>query len=146
MRSISAKDFAATPVYQAILIFGVAFLVAGLEKLANLSGVIDSEPNSPWIIMTSFILFFAIANSIMSLQAKNLNRYWAWSIMSFIAFLVCSGLVATMISGLSFDEAGSFRWLFMVLTFGYLVFLAVTRLIRQIVEYAIKQDDDLKDE
>ncbi len=143
MRRISAVDIVSKPVYQAILIFGIAFLLAGLEKLSNLMGIMDSDPNSPWIVMTSFILFFAIANSIMSLRAENLNKYWAWSIMSFIVLLACSGFVATMISGLSFDEAGSFRWLFMVLTFGYLVFLSIARFVRQIVEYAVRQDDQL---
>jgi hypothetical protein len=144
MRKIGVNNIARNPMYQAVLIFSIAFFLAGLEKLTNVLGILDSEPNSPWIIMTSFILFFSIANSILSLRTPNLNKYWAISIVSYIALLAFSGLVATFLSGLSFDEAGSFRWLFMVLTLGYLVFLSVVRLIRRIVEYAIKQDDDLK--
>jgi len=143
MRRISIVDVPKNPVLQAILIFSIAFLIAGLEKLTNLMGIVDSKPNSPWIVMTSFILFFAIANSILSLRAENLNKYWVRSIISFVVYLICSALVATMLSGLSFDEAGSFRWLFMVLTFGYLVFLSIARLVKQIVDYAVKQDDKL---
>jgi uncharacterized membrane protein len=141
MQKISGHDIVRNPVYQAILIFGVALTLAGLEKLANVIGIMDSKPNSPWIVMTAFILFFTIANSILSLRVENLNKYWAVSIISFVAILACSALTATLLSGLSIDEAGSFRWLFMVLTFGYLVFLSIVRLIRRIVEYAIKQDD-----
>ncbi len=143
MRRISGHEIAINPIYQAILIFGIALAIAVLEKLANITGLMDSNPNSPWIVMTSFILFFAIANSILSLRTPNLNKYWAVSILTFIAFVAVSGLVATQLSGLSFDEAGSFRWIIMVLSFGYLVFLSIVRLIRQIVNYAVEQDKQL---
>ncbi|RLD19578.1 MAG: hypothetical protein DRI69_08090 [Bacteroidetes bacterium] len=146
MHKINGQVIANSPVYQAMLIFGVALIIAVLELLANLAGFMDSKPNSPWIVMTSFILFFAIANSILSLRTPNLNKYWLISMITFVVYVACSGLVASQISGLSFDEAGSFRWIFMVLGFGYLVFLSVVRLIRQIVEYAIEQDNQLNQE
>lgn len=132
------------PMYQALLVFGVALTLAVIEKLANLTGLVESKPDSPWIVMTTFILFYSIANSVLSLRAENLNTYWAKSIISFVAILVCSAIGATLLSGLSIDEAGSFRWLFIVLTVGYLVFLSIMRLVKAIVEYAIKQDDELK--
>ena len=82
----------------------------------------------------------------MSLKAASMNKYWSRSIMAFMGLLVVSGLLATVFSGLSIDEAGSFRWLFVVLTFGYLVFLSIVRLMKKIVDIAIEQDDRLRGE
>jgi len=146
MRKINGQQIAKNPIYQAILIFGIALSLALLEKLANVIGFMDSKPNSPWIVMTSFVLFFAIANSILSLRTQNINKYWVVSIITFIVYVACSGFIAATLSGMSFDEAGSFRWIFMVLSFGYLVFLSIVRLIRQIVEYAIGQGDHLDED
>lgn len=140
------ERFARTPFIQGAFIFGIALLIASLEKLANMIGMFESDPNSPWIIFTSFILFFSIATSLMSLKAVNMNKYWGRSIITFMAVLVLSGLFATLYSGLSIDEAGSFRWLFFVLTFGYLVFLSIVRLMKRIVDIAIKQDERLRGE
>jgi hypothetical protein len=146
MRKINSQEIARNPIYQGLLIFGIALSLALLEKLANVAGLMDSKPNSPWIVMTSFVLFFAIANSILSLRVPNLNKYWAISIITFIVLIAFSGIIAATISGMTYDEAGSFRWIFMVLSFGYLVFLSIVRFIRQIVEYAIGQDDMLDED
>jgi hypothetical protein len=140
------ERIARTPFIQGGIIFGIALLIASLEKLASIIGLFDSDQNSPWIIFTSFILFFSIATSLMSLKAANMNKYWGKSMMTFMAVLVLSGLFATLYSGLSIDEAGSFRWLFFVLTFGYLVFLSIVRLMKRIVDMAIKQDERLRGE
>ena len=134
------------PPIQALLILAIGVLIVGFEWLGNVIGLMDSDSNSPWIVFTSFVLFFSIANSLMSLKAENMNRYWSRSIIAFMGLLVLSGLFATLFSGLSIDEAGSFRWLFVVLTFGYLVFLSIVRLMKKIVDIAIEQDDRLRGE
>lgn len=132
------------PVLQAAIVGVVAVIIAGLEKLANVISMIDSEPRSPWIIMTSFILFYALFNSILSLKSSRLNRYWGRGIMSFIGLCVVTIAISTAFSSLSIDEAGTFRWLFLVLAVGYLVFLTIVRLMRKIVDIAIKQDEKLR--
>ena len=140
------EQFARSPFIQGGVIFGVAFLLASLQKLGNITGLIESDKNGAWIIFTSFILFFSIASSLMSLRAENMNKYWGYSIVTFMLILVLSGVFATLYSGLSIDEAGSFRWLFFVMTFGFLVFLSIVRLMKRIVDIAIKQDDKLRGE
>jgi len=140
------EQFARSPFIQGAVIFGVAFLIASAQKLGNMAGLIESDAIGAWIIFTSFILFFSIATSLMSLKAENMNKYWGRSIITFMAILILSGLIATLYSGLSIDEAGSFRWLFFVMTFGFLVFLSIVRLMKRIVDIAIKQDDKLRGE
>ncbi len=143
---LNADTIVATPFIQALLILIVGVLITGLEKLGNVVGLLTSDPNSPWIVFTSFILFFAIANSLMSLKAASMNKYWSRSIVAFAGLLILSAVMATVFSGLSIDEAGSFRWLFVVLTFGYLVFLSIVRLMKKIVDLAIEQDERLRGE
>ena len=134
------------PLAQAGLIFAIALTFALLEWLGKVSGIMNPDPNSPWIIFTSFVLFFSITTSVLSLKSSDMNRYWGRSIIAFAALLVLSGSCAWLLSGLSIDEAGSFRWLFVVLTVGFLVFLSITRLVKRIVDIAIKQDDRLRGE
>ncbi len=146
LTKLNADTIVATPFIQALLILIVGVLITGLEWLGNVIGLMTSDPNSPWIVFTSFILFFAIANSLMSLKAASMNKYWSRSIIAFAGLLVLSAVMATVFSGLSIDEAGSFRWLFVVLTFGYLVFLSIVRLMKKIVDIAIEQDERLRGE
>ena len=66
--------------------------------------------------------------------------------MIFIALLVGGGFLAYLVSGVTIDEAGSFRWLYVVLTMGYLIFLAIVQSMKRIVDIAIQQDKRLRNE
>ncbi len=48
--------------------------------------------------------------------------------------------MAYLFSSLSLNEAGSYRWIFTVLSFGYLVFLSILGFVKRIVEFAEKED------
>ena len=144
MKKITAEHIAADPVLQAGVVFVCAAVIAGMEKIGNVLSIVDSEQKSPWIVMSAFVLFYALFSSIFSLRSKALNRYWSKAIVGFVGLSALSILYATALSGLSIDEAGTFRWLFVVFAIGYLVFLIIVRLIRRIVEIAIKQDEKLR--
>ncbi len=134
------------PPYQAIVIFLFGGFLAFIDSGSNDFGVGTTEKNAPWILMTACLLFYALCCSLLSLRTKHMNLYWRDAIFSFMGLAVASALLATALSGQSMDEAGSFRWLFVVLAIGFLVFLTIVRLIRKIVEIAIKQDDKLRGE
>jgi hypothetical protein len=97
-------------------------------------------PKWPWLCAASFMLFFALFNSIMSATSENLMKYWGRSIYSFLGLAVASGLLAWAFSGLSIGEAGSYKWIYFVVTFGYLVFLSMIAFMKQIVEFAQKEE------
>lgn len=141
-----AERIAAQPLYQAIIIFIFSGLIALIDGKGDMLGVGTTSTNAAWITMTTSMLFYALCSSILSLKAKNQGRYWRNGIFTFMGLAVACGLLATAISGQSIDEAGSFRWLFVVLAIGYLVFCAIVSLIRKIVELAVKQDDKLRGE
>ena len=145
MKSFGQK-LASNPVYQAALIFAVALVFILIEKFLTLVGLIQPDPLNPWIVVTSFILFYSVATSVLSLKIKQARQYWGRSILAFIAILLLSALTAQLFSGLSINEASSFRWLFIVMAIGYLVFMSIARLIKRIVDIAIKQDERLRGE
>lgn len=138
------ENIVADPVLQAGIVYACATVIAGLEKLGNLAGVYASDANTPWIIMTAFILFYTLFSSIFSLKTKSMNKYWGRAIFGYVGLCALSILVASLLSGISMDEAGTFRWLYVVFAIGYLVFLTIVRLMRRIVDMAIRQDEKLR--
>ncbi len=99
-----------------------------------------------WEVSFTVLLLFAVSNSILSLASKDHNRYWLTSLISYVVLAFFGGLLADFISGVSMDEAGHFRWLYLVFTFGYLVLLTIVSSMRKIIEIAQRQDDRLRGE
>lgn len=100
----------------------------------------DIEPRYFWNVSASFLLFFSMLNSLLSLLAKSTDNYWGKSILSYLALAILGGVAAKIFSSLSINEAGTYRWLYIVLTAGYLVFLSIIRMVRKIIEYAQHED------
>ena len=67
-------------------------------------------------------------------------KYWGRSIYCYMGLAAVSGLFAYLTSSLSINEAGSYKWIFFVLTIGYLVFLSIMSLMRKVVEFAQKEE------
>lgn len=139
-----ADRIVAQPLLQAAVIWGFGTLLSLVDKAAEVPGVGTMKGNSTWILMTACILFYSVFSSILSLKVKDPNRYWRDAVIAFVALAVSAALIAWLISGVTMDDAGSFRWLYMVLAFGFLVFLSIMRLVRRIVEIAIRQDEKLR--
>ena len=128
------------PVMQAAIVFVAGFVVMSFAKILSWTGIFQAGQKFPWMTAAAFILFYAIFNSITSLSSKNLNNYWLRSMLAFACLAVASGFLAYLFSSLTIGEAGSYRWIFKVLTFGYLVFLSILGFMKRIVEFAEKED------
>ena len=115
--------------------------LAGLFLLKAYSWMTHGvDPMLYWIIVGTFLLFYALFNSILSLNADDITAYWSQSTGGYAVLLMISSGCAWLLSGKSIGEADSFRWIFMVLTFGYLLFLCITRFVRKIVRTAQRED------
>jgi len=136
----SIFDKAFSPVLQASIAFGGVILFILVAKLVKLTGLIYVPDRFPWITAASFLLLFAVFNSVFSLSARNVLQYWGRSIYSYLGLAFASGLAAYLFSALSIDEAGSYRWIYVVLTIGYLIFLGMMAFMRQIVEFAQREE------
>lgn len=128
------------PVHQAAgtLVAIFIFSIIGLGIGSGTEGVVGEK--WPWLCAASFLLFFALFNAIMSATTNNLMKYWGRSIYSFAGLAATSGLLAWGLSGLSISNAGSYKWIYFVVTFGYLVFLSMIAFMKQIVEFAQKEE------
>lgn len=124
----------------------VAMLVLQLIAFAVSKGGIDTGDTIAWEVSLTMMLFFALANTMFFLNATDKNKYWSYSITSYIVLAAVSILIATLISGFGINDSGSIKWIYFVVTFGYLVFISIIGLMRRIVEIAIKQDKKLRGE
>lgn len=69
-----------------------------------------------------------------------MDRYWTRSILGYIALAGIGALLAWGFSSLSINDAGSYRWIYIVLTFGYLFFLSMIGFMRKIVDFAQREE------
>ena len=129
-----------SPFLQAGVILAVILLVMAGGKIMETTSLVEVDQRFPWLTSASFMLFFALFNSVFSLSADNLNKYWSQSIPSFAALAALSGLLAWLFSSITIFEAGSYWWIFIVVSFGYLVFLSLMGMARKIVEFAEREE------
>ena len=109
-------------------------------------GQIENSPIFYWEVSFSALMCFGLFNCILSVPYLKRGQYFSTSLISFAAIAVSGGFLASLLSGLSIDEAGALRWLFVVFTFSYLVFISIVNAMRKILEMAKKQDARLRGE
>lgn len=110
------------------------------------SGAVELADTFPWQVVLSFLLCFAIFNSLLGLGAKEGSHYYFKSLFSFVGLAAIGGYMAYLFSGLSMSEAGAIKWMYFVFTFGYLVFVSIVQMMKFIVMLAQKQDKKLRGE
>ncbi len=135
-QSILSKAY--SPPLQGALIFGASLLVMILSKIFG--GIIDVGADFCWLTALAFLLFYAVGNSVFCLSAKDINKYWISSMLVFAGLTILSGTAAYALSGMSMEAAGGYKWLMIVVVFGYLVFLSIIGFMKRIVDYAEAED------
>ncbi|HMG16718.1 MAG TPA: hypothetical protein VK590_14780, partial [Saprospiraceae bacterium] len=91
-----------------------------------------------WMSASAYLLLYAIFNSLISLTSDN-SAYWGSSIVMFILLAVLAGGVAYGFSGISIYDAGSYSFIYIVISFGYLVFISIMGFVKKIVSFAQKE-------
>ncbi len=128
------------PYRQAGMFLIASFLITAVAKLLHFGNLVELSPSFPWLSAASFMLMFALFNSISFLAVKSSSKHWGQSLTSFIGLAGVAGLIAYLFSSLSIWEAGSYSWIYLVLTFGYLVFVGIVGMMKNIVEFAQKEE------
>jgi hypothetical protein len=127
------------PPVQAGTILAAGLLLMVLAWLLTVSKLYAQDPLFPWSVSSAFMLLFAILNSLMSLRADSFMKYWGTSMYSYMILAFCSGTAAWLFSGIPLGEAGSYRWIFIVVSVGFLVFLSIVNFMKQIVQFAERE-------
>jgi len=129
-----------SPIYQALFTYiGVVIVIAG-GAIFKSSGLLSVSDRFPWMTAAAFLLFFAMFNTVFALSSKNMSKYFGTSIYSFLGLALLAGLTAYFSSSLSINEAGSYRWIYIVVTVGYMIFLSMASMMRIIVDFAQKEE------
>jgi hypothetical protein len=130
----------ANPILQAFICLGGGVAAIILANGLALTGLFSVSPTFAWLSSASFLLIFSVFNAVGSVFSDAKKHYWSRSIYSFAGLALVSGLVAWGLSSRSISEAGSYRWIFIVLTVGYLVFIAIMNLAKIIVDFAQREE------
>jgi hypothetical protein len=120
------------------------FIVLGMLVFKGLqvSQNMDNSPHSFWLVCGTGLLVYGLFSSILSLSIKgDMNQYWSRSTGVYALIMGLGGCLAWFFSGLMLSEAASFKWIFMVVTFGYLLFLSLMRFVRKVVFLAQQEDN-----
>ncbi|MEM0994811.1 MAG: hypothetical protein AAF806_31835 [Bacteroidota bacterium] len=133
-------EYVYNPMVQAGLMFVAGLVVTLMAMAVKAAGITEVGDRFPWLCAASFLFMFAIFNSLSSLAVKESNQYWGKAIMSFMGLAASSGLLAYLISGLSIWEAGSYSWIYVVLSIGYLIFLGMMSFMKAVVRFAQKEE------
>lgn len=128
------------PPIQAVVVFGTALLIMGIGWILTASGIFVLERLFAWSIGAAFMLFFAMMNSLLSLRATSFVKYWGASMYSYLALALCTSMAAWGFSGIALREAGSYRWIYIVVTVGFMVFLSMISFMKIIVRFAEKEE------
>lgn len=111
-----------------------------ISRSAVLLGVSVKDDTMPWTLAATFLLFYVLFNSVFSLSAKDDNSYWTKSFIAFAGFAVLSGAVAYFVAGLTVEEIGPYKWIYIVISFVYLVFISIIGFMKRIVKFAQREE------
>ena len=128
------------PQVQAAAIFVAALVIMAIGWAFTVSGVFQFDVLFAWSIGAAFMLFFALMNSLLSLRATSFAKYWGASVYSYLALGLGTSMSAWGFSGIPLREAGSYRWIYIVVTVGFIVFLSMVNFMKIIVRFAEKED------
>lgn len=142
----SIFEYEIRPLYQALAVFAIIVMVCGIAKLATLAGWFAPKIYFPYVVTFSFLLFYALGNCLLSFESEDQTKYWTESILSYMGLSALGYGLCYLFSGLTINEAASFKWIYFVFTFGYVILLTIMRSIRKIVKFAQKEDSRLRGE
>ena len=133
------------PLYQAGLLLSIVLMLNLLALLAAQIGIIEGGELTPWVISGMMLLAFAFLNTLLGLASDlKMHIYYGKSIFGFLAFALSGVYVAKLFSGLSLGEAGTMWWIYLVIAIGYLIFMGIMVLMKTIVLFAQREDENLR--
>lgn len=100
-------------------------------------------PRTQYTVALSFLMVFSLFSAVLSLASQKPDDYWWKSLVSYVILAITSGYTAYLFTGLTPDEAGPFKWMFFVFTFGFILLLAIFRAMRKLMSMAQKMDKRL---
>jgi hypothetical protein len=136
----SIYELEITPITQLKYALLFTVLIVLVYYAFNIGSTDMSTLRNYYTIPMSFTLVFGVFNAILSLSSPDQNKYYGMSLVCYFIFCAVTIALGRLLSGITLDDAGSYRWIYFVFTFGYILFLAIVRTMRWVVIFAQKQD------
>ena len=124
-----------------LLAGGQLALVLG-AKLLQIMKVIESSERFPWMAGAAVVYIFAMFAALLLIPAKSIPKYIGRAVYSFMGLVLSTNLIAWLFTGKTISEVGSYRWMYLVLTIGFIVFLGIMVFVRQIITFAEEEEWD----
>ncbi len=134
------------PTQQALITLSLGVVIMLVGALVNFSGGVEISPNFYWLTAASCVLLYAMFNAMISVSSENIDKYWTRAIPTFFGLMLVLSLLATLLSGIPLMEAGSYAWIYIILTFGYFAFLSMARFIKNILSIAMREEERTREE
>ena len=115
------------PYLQAAVGLGLMLVFMLLGKITGM------DFTFPWTTAGAVLLMFAVFNSVNSFTTDNMMTYYRDSIFSFMALVGLGSGLAYLFSSVSINEAGTFRWIYFMITLSYFGFIGIVSFIRFIL-------------
>jgi cation transport ATPase len=96
-----------------------------------------------WTAAGAVLLMFSVFNSVNSFTAKNMLTYYRDSIFSYMALVGLGSLMAYFFSSVTINEAGTFKWIFFMITLSYFGFIGIVSFIRFIISVLETEQEKL---
>lgn len=116
-----------SPYLQAAVGLGAMFIFMLLGKIAGM------DFTFPWTTAGAVLLMFSVFNSINSFTTDSMLTYYRDSIFSFMGLVALGSGLAYLFSSVSINEAGTFRWIYFMITLSYFGFIGIVSFIRFIL-------------
>lgn len=137
----SLLDLDISPFKQLMFIFVLTVIMMGVTSAFPETPYSKNAHLGPWVVVCSMLLFYSLTNCVLSFGTSSSMQYYLHSIISFALLLIMGGVLAWQVSGVGIDDAGSMRWLYIVMTFSYLVLLSIVNLIKFLVYLSKVRDN-----
>ena len=134
------------PLHQAGLVACMILVFTLVDKILPQGNNLFEVNAGSWIVATAMMLCFVILNSLIALRIEPIVPYWSKSVIFYLGLLTFSYGWCYLLSGKHIDDVGSIRWLWFVLTMVYMIFFAIARTMKGIIDIANKQDEKLRGE
>jgi|GEM_PF-4732782 len=133
------------PFYMAgvVVLLTLFFMIIG--KLSGFTGFTTSSNGGelPWMSAAALILIYMIFSCMFSLVSTDIYAYYRKAFLAFIALMGINSGLAYLFSGFIWiSEMKTYKTIFFILVFAYLVLYVMTILIKKVMNMAQREDDE----
>jgi hypothetical protein len=124
-----------------LMIIGIGYIILVLGgKLLEWTNMMEPSEKFPYMAGAASLFIFAMFGSMFIVKAKNVSKYIGRAIYCYLGLVVTTILISWLLTSKPIGEVGSYKWIYLVLTIGFMIFLGIMIFVRNIVEYAEKEE------